>query len=193
MIFHKFWKSAKCFNWFSEEKVLKDWAILKVKIEDGHNSLVIWKQLNSTFYFRSTVLQTVYLSIFLKRQDANLIGFLKLLLTFHCVIVQKKLKSYMIWWTTYLNGRLKPFQKVQVNKTPNYSNHLTLSLLGYLKTRICWGGVNLTPPPSKSHVWCPNMTNDTSLESSCALLLESAKKIANLQKFNFLSQNPVIK
>ena len=54
---------------------------------------------------------------------------------------------------------------------------LTLSLLGYLKTRKCWGGVNLTPTPSKSHVWCPNMTNDTSLESSCALLLESAKKL----------------
>ena len=31
------------------------------------------------------------------------------------------------------------------------------------------------------------MTNDTSLESSCALLLESAKKFANLQKLNFLS------
>ena len=45
--------------------------------------------------------------------------------------------------------------------------------------------------PSKSHVLCPNMTNDTSLESSCALLLESAKKNANLQKLNFLSQNPV--
>jgi len=29
------------------------------------------------------------------------------------------------------------------------------------------------------------MTNDTSLESSCALLLESAKKFANLQKFYF--------
>ena len=37
-----------------------------------------------------------------------------------------------------------------------------------------------------------NMTNDTSLESSCALLLESAKKFTNLQKLNFLSQNPVI-
>ena len=34
--------------------------------------------------------------------------------------------------------------------------------------------------------------NDTSFESSCDLLLESAKKIANLQKLNFLSQNPVI-
>jgi len=40
------------------------------------------------------------------------------------------------------------------------------------------------------HVWCQKMTNDTSLESSCALLLESAKKFANLQKLNFLSQNP---
>ena len=29
------------------------------------------------------------------------------------------------------------------------------------------------------------MKNDTSLESSCALLLESAKKIANLQKLEF--------
>ena len=52
---------------------------------------------------------------------------------------------------------------------------LTLSLLGYLKTRICWGGGSFWPPPSKSRVWCPNMTNDTSLESSCALLLESKK------------------
>ena len=69
---------------------------------------------------------------------------------------------------------------------------LTLSLLGYLKIRICWGGGQFDPPPSKSHVWCLNMTNDTSLESSCALLLESAKKFANLQKLNFLSQNPVI-
>jgi len=62
---------------------------------------------------------------------------------------------------------------------------LTLSPLGYLKTRIRWGGVNLTPP-SKSHVLYPNMTYDTSLESSCALLLESAKKFANLRKLNFL-------
>ena len=37
------------------------------------------------------------------------------------------------------------------------------------------GGQFPPPPPSKSHVLCPNMTNDTSLESSCALLLESAK------------------
>ena len=36
-----------------------------------------------------------------------------------------------------------------------------------------------------------NMTNNTSLESSCALLLESAKNFANLQQLNFLSQNPV--
>ena len=30
------------------------------------------------------------------------------------------------------------------------------------------------------------MTNDTSLESSCVLVLASAKKFANLQKLNFL-------
>jgi len=68
---------------------------------------------------------------------------------------------------------------------------LTLSLLGYLKTRICWGG-SINPPPSKSHVLGPNMRNDISLESSWALLLKSAKKFANLQKLNFLLHNPVI-
>ena len=47
---------------------------------------------------------------------------------------------------------------------------------GVLENQDMLGGINLTPP-YKSHVWCPNMTNDTSLESSCALLLESAKKL----------------
>ena len=52
---------------------------------------------------------------------------------------------------------------------------------GVLKNQdmLGWGGVNLT------HVLCPNMTNDTSLESSCALLLESAKKICNFAKIEF--------
>ena len=37
------------------------------------------------------------------------------------------------------------------------------------------------------------MTNDTSLESSCALLLESAKKLANLQKLNlFIAKSSYI-
>ena len=54
------------------------------------------------------------------------------------------------------------------------------------------GGGQFDPPPSKSQVLCPNITNDTSLESSCALLLESAKKFANLQELNILSQNLVI-
>ena len=48
---------------------------------------------------------------------------------------------------------------------------------GVLENQDTLGGGNLTPPPSKSHVLCPNMTNDTSLESSCALLLESAKNL----------------
>ena len=43
-----------------------------------------------------------------------------------------------------------------------------------------------------SHVLCPNKTNDTSLESSCALLLESAKKLQICKNWMFLSQNPVI-
>ena len=63
---------------------------------------------------------------------------------------------------------------------------------GVLENQDTLGGGHFAPPPSKSHVLCPNMTNDTSLESSCALLLESAKKIANLRKLNFLSQNQVL-
>ena len=38
-------------------------------------------------------------------------------------------------------------------------------------------------PPSKSYVWCPNMTNDTSLESSYALLdhaILNCKKICKI-------------
>ena len=72
-----------------------------------------------------------------------------------------------------------------VLKNP-WSYYLTLSLLGYLKTRIrLGGGRSIWPPPSKSHVWCPNMTNDTLLESSCALLLESAKKNSKFAKPDF--------
>ena len=63
---------------------------------------------------------------------------------------------------------------------------------GVLENQDTLGGGGQFDPPSKSPVLCPNMTNDTSLESSCALLLESAKKIANLRKLNFLLQNPVI-
>jgi len=62
---------------------------------------------------------------------------------------------------------------------------------GVLENQDTLGGGQFDPP-SKSHVLCPNMTIDTSLESSCALLLESAKKFANLRKLNFLSQNPVL-
>ena len=54
---------------------------------------------------------------------------------------------------------------------------------GVLENQDMLGVVKLTPP-SKTHV-CPNMTNDTSLKSSCALLLESEKKFANLQKLSF--------
>ena len=62
--------------------------------------------------------------------------------------------------------------------------------VGVLENQDTLGGGQFDPP-SKSLVLCPNMTNDTSLESSCALLLESAKKFANLRKLNFLTQNPV--
>ena len=62
---------------------------------------------------------------------------------------------------------------------------------GVLENQDTLGGGQIDPP-SKSHVVCPNMTNDTSLESSCALLLESAKNFANLRKLNFFSQNQVL-
>ena len=61
---------------------------------------------------------------------------------------------------------------------------LPLSLLGYCKTRICWGGVTLTPP-SKSHVLCPK-TNDTSLETSCALLCKFAKNEMFIAKSSYI-------
>ena len=56
---------------------------------------------------------------------------------------------------------------------------------GVLENQDTLGGGQFDPPPSKSHVLCPNMTNDTSLESSCALLLESSTKFANLRKLIF--------
>ena len=63
-------------------------------------------------------------------------------------------------------------------------------LLGYLKTRIRWGGGGVAPP-SKCHVWCPNMTNNSSLESSYSLLLESAKNTNLLNWFFFKSSYAV--
>ena len=47
--------------------------------------------------------------------------------------------------------------------------------------------------PSKSHVWCPNKTNNIiKLESFCALLLESAKTLAKIDFFSAKS-NYVVK
>ena len=59
---------------------------------------------------------------------------------------------------------------------------------GVLKNQDMLGG-SIWPPPSKSHVLCPNMTNNTSLESFCALLLESAKKICKFAKIEFFITN----
>ena len=56
---------------------------------------------------------------------------------------------------------------------------------GVLENQDMLGGGQFDPPPSKSHVLCPNMTNDTSLESSCAILLESAKKMCKFAKIEF--------
>ena len=75
---------------------------------------------------------------------------------------------------------------------PIYNGTLNPIPAGVLENQDMLGGGQFDPPPSKSYVLCPNLTNDTSLESSCALLLESAKKFANLQELNFLSQNSAI-
>ena len=64
---------------------------------------------------------------------------------------------------------------------PRYIQLFNPISAGVLENQDMLGGGQFDPP-SKSHVLCPNMTNDTSLESSCALLLESAKTFANLQK-----------
>ena len=55
---------------------------------------------------------------------------------------------------------------------------------GVLENQDMLGGGQFDPH-SKSHVLCPNMTNDTSLKSSCALLPESAKKISKSAKIEF--------
>ena len=65
---------------------------------------------------------------------------------------------------------------------------------GVLENQDMLIGGQFDPPPSKSHVWCPNMTNDTSLESFCALLLESAnlqiwKNWIFYRKIHFYSKN----
>ena len=55
-------------------------------------------------------------------------------------------------------------------------------------------GVNMTPPP-KSHVSCPNMTNDTSLKD-VMLYFYNLQKNANLQKlesFFFAKSNYIVK
>ena len=78
------------------------------------------------------------------------------------------------------NGEIIGINKFRVRKTTLSSTlliKLTLSLLGYSWKPGYAGGGEFDPPPSKSHVLCPNITNDTSLESSCALLLESAKNL----------------
>ena len=53
---------------------------------------------------------------------------------------------------------------------------------GVIASQDTHGGGGQFDPTFKSHVWCPNMTKDISFESSYALLLEPAKKLANLQK-----------
>ena len=65
-------------------------------------------------------------------------------------------------------------------------NSLTLSLLGYQKTRKRGGGVILPPPPLSPmfDVQILQMIH-TSLESSCALLLKSAKKNCKFAKIDF--------
>ena len=95
--------------------------------------------------------------------------------------LQNVLKILYIKWIKTLMSSLVFKQYTYLLK------FLTLSLLGYLKTRIRWGGVNLTPllnPMFNVQIW-------QMIHHWKALLLESAEKFANLQKLNFLPQNPV--
>ena len=59
---------------------------------------------------------------------------------------------------------------------------LTLSLLGWVPLKPEYAGGGSFTPPSKSHVWCPNMTNDKyhHWKEYITLLLESE---TNLQFF----------
>ena len=59
---------------------------------------------------------------------------------------------------------------------------VTLSLLGWVPLKPEYAGGGSFTPPSKSHVWCPNMTNDKyhHWKEYITLLLESE---TNLQFF----------
>ena len=72
---------------------------------------------------------------------------------------------------------------------------LSLSLLlGIWKPGDTGGGERgNSTPPSKSLVWCPNMKNITSLESSYALLLESAKNLQIFNKKNLATSSSIVK
>ena len=77
--------------------------------------------------------------------------------------------------------KLRLFIKLRLLTNWNFEkeqNKNTLNPIpaGVLENQEMLGGGQFDPP-SKSHVLCPNMTNDTSLESSCALLLESVKNL----------------
>ena len=80
----------------------------------------------------------------------------------------------LISFIVYLQNTFVKFIHVLINPIP----------AGVLENQYMLGG-GLIWPPSKSHVWCTNMTNDTSFESSCALLLESAKQICKFAKNEF--------
>ena len=99
----------------------------------------------------------------------------------HWVAKLRGSKNQSLWQRQKISFEFYQILQSKVNLIP----------AGVLENQDMLGGGQLDPP-SKSYVLCPNITNDTSLESSCALLLESAKEFANLQKLNFLSQNPVI-
>ena len=64
-------------------------------------------------------------------------------ITFHWIFRLKDIFYFYIYLTFYLQYELR---KASLNYKLLF-NSLTLFVLRYLKTRIRWGGVNLTPPP----------------------------------------------
>ena len=63
---------------------------------------------------------------------------------------QKKVQNYKPWYLFHTRSD-KTFNPIPA---------------GVLENKVTLGGGSISPPPSKSHVWCPNMINETSLESS---------------------------
>ena len=104
--------------------------------------------------------------------------------------------AYNLWTYTWfvhfeLPFRLKGTEKNHTERFSKFPSNIYSILYGWgtWKPGYAGGGGNLTPPPSKPHVWCPNITNDTSLESSTFRIW---KQICKFAKMNFFAKSSYI-